>query len=64
MGLAEKLALPFLALCWASAIVVMIWHIFRRPPKPHRLSTAPTPGKTRPVGSEKVPPVRRRPLVR
>jgi hypothetical protein len=71
LGLAEKLALPFLALFWAGGIFVMCWIVFR-PPKTRRSEGAePGPLKIsrtrrgRPlVSSEKPALPRRGPLVR
>jgi hypothetical protein len=72
LGLAEKLALPFLALFWAGSIFVMCWIVFRTPPKEQR-SEAAKPGsmklakarRGRPLGSSEKPALsRRRPLTR
>ena len=40
MGLVEKLALPFLALCWITTILVLAWIVFRPESRPRRRGEA------------------------
>jgi hypothetical protein len=72
LDLAEKLALPFLGLFWAGAIIVMSWIILRPAPIAMRSNTAetraPELAKTRlprgPLTASEKRVSRRRPLVR
>jgi hypothetical protein len=72
LGLGEKLALPFLALVWAGAILSMCWIIFRPPVEPRRSDVTETGSQKRAqkrrrgplTAKEKTALSRRRPLAR